>query len=179
MPSPDTRYSVPGWLRQQMGVGRIGPEARKPAGTAYGVGIESIERGWLTRMYPVPPATVADYVSLTSGTFTQVDATNLQWAVTLSGRRPVELHLEALVKYVTGGGYVALSFIVNGVEVTGGNLGCWYTDTASTWLTAACTWVLDAPAAGENTVAVAYKVNAAGSLNVSGTMPTRMRVKEI
>lgn len=172
---PDAYYRVPGWLRQQAGVGRIGADARTPARTAYGLAIENIERCFLNGTYKLS----ADLTGLASSTFANVNSTNLKWDVWFSGKRPVVMQFQCLARYVTGGGYVALSFMVDGVEVSGAGLGLWYMDVASDWRNATGTWVVDAPVGGKHTVALGYKVFSAGSLTVSSGVPVVVTVREV
>lgn len=174
-PNSGYRYRLPANLRQQVGLGRIGTEARTRGVVRSGLGIESIERGFLNGVRSLD----ADLTGLNSSTFALADPTDLAWDVGLSGKRPAEVRCSALVQYVTGGGYLALSLFANGAEVSSAGLGLWYTDTAATWYTVSIGWVVDEPLAGTNTFGLAYKVFSAGSLTVSSGVPVQMMVKEL
>ena len=171
----DTRYMVPGWLRQQAGLGRIGADARSPARTAYGLAIENIERGYLATRYTAG----SDYSSLSSTSWVALDSTNLSWSFTASGKRPVELTVSGLV-LATATRNIRLSFLWDGVEVTGTTLGmCLSWDSAATdFLTGVHR--ID-PTAGTHTVAVAYSVSggASGAVSVSGGASLFVSVKEV
>lgn len=175
MHDSESRYRLPANLRQQVGLGRIGDDARTRGVVRSGLGIESIERGFLNGVRNLD----ADITGLNSSSFALADSTDLVWGVKLSGKRPAEVRCSALVQYVTGGGYLALTLFVNGVEASGAALGLWYTDTASTWYTASVGWIVDEPLAGTNTFGLAYKVFSAGSLTISSGVPVQMMVKEL
>lgn len=173
-PNSGYRYRLPANLRQQVGLGRIGKNARERSVVRSGLGIESIERGFLNGVEILG----ADITGLNSSTYANIDTT-LTWSVTLSGKRPAEIRSAALVQYVTGGGFVAMTLYANGADVTTAPLGLWYTDTAAMWHTANMEWVLEEPLPGTNTFHIAYKVFSAGTLTVSSGCPVQMIVREI
>lgn len=176
MPDEATNYfRVPGWLRQQAGLGRVSPDARAPARTAYGLAIENVERAYLaTRV-----TGSADYSSLASTSWVALDSTNLKWTLYTSGRRPVELMVSALV-LATATRNIRLSFLLDGVEVTGTTLGmCLSWDSAATDQVTGVHRIDPTP--GAHTLAVAYSVSggASGAVAVSGGASMFVSAKEI
>lgn len=164
-------FRVPGWLRQQAGLGRIGRDARGPARTAYGLAIENVERGFLAETY-VPSANY----SLTSTTETQVDATNLGWDLWVSGKRPVALRFSMIA--AAGAGAVRFSLWWDGVEVTGTTNGMAYTaSTAVQQLTGvAC---LTAPTGGRHRLELVYRVDSGTSTVYGGAATNRVYVEAV
>lgn len=171
----ESSYRVPGWLRQQAGLGRIGVDARSPARTAYGLAIENVERGYLATRHTGG----ADYTGLSSTTWVALDSTNLSWVVWCSGRRPVELTVSGLV-LATSGSNIRLSFLMDGVEVTGTTLGmCLSWDSAATDFLTGVHRVDPSP--GSHTFQVAYSVSggSSGAVAVSGGASLFVAVKEV
>lgn len=168
----DYGYRVPGWLRSEAGLGRCSPIAREPARTTYGLGIEAIERFYLGESTLLP----ANLTGLNAGSWTAVDP-QFEWPVWFSGRRPVALEFSLLANYVTGGGYVALSFLLDQTEVTK-QIGLFYTDTTG-WITANGTIDIPNPVGGRHTLTLAYRVLTAGSLTVSSGVPVTVRGREV
>ena len=121
-PNSGYRYRLPANLRQQVGLGRIGENARDRGVVRAGLGIESIERAHVAESV----STGTDYTSLAETTWTALDSTNMSWDVWLSGKRPVELQISAGA-LATSPFRIALSISMDGVEVTGRSLGMTFT----------------------------------------------------
>lgn len=177
MPDEATNYfRVPGWLRQQAGLGRIGADARAPARTAYGLAIENVERGF----FHTQVNNESNYTGLSSTTWVDVDATLLSWSVTTSGRRPVEL---TLVTRIIGsaGREMGASLAWDGVEVTGVGYGMCHTFDNAFYHQTTGRAVLDSPGGGTHRLSVVYKVSGgvAAGLLVNGKNRLFVSVKEI
>jgi hypothetical protein len=178
VPDEATNYfRVPGWLRQQAGLGRIGVDARAPARTAYGLAIENVERGFLWDVHTGG----TNYSSLAATSWTALDATNLSWMITTSGKRPVEFRLSAYLATAAVQS-ISLSLAWNGVEFSGRPDGVFtvYNQTANS-IPVAGFAVIDQPGPGTHTLTVVYKVSggAGGFVEVDADRSLFVSAKEI
>lgn len=172
----DTRYMVPGWLRQQAGLGRIGSDARSPARTAYGLAIENVERAW----HYGTRTGVTNYSSLSSTTWTDLDSTNLAWTVTTSGKRPLEFRITGWLG-VGAGLLMGVSVAWDGVEVTGFPYGMAGVYQPASVMCVSGFGVLPAPSPGSHRMSVVYRVSggASGLVQVDSSTHLFVSVKEI
>lgn len=178
MPDETSGYfRVPGWLRQQAGIGRIGADARAPARTAYGLAIENVERAFLWDVHTGG----TNYSSLAATSWTALDATNLSWTITTSGKRPVEFRLSAYLATAAVQS-ISLSFAWDGVEFSGrpDGLVTVYDQTANS-IPAAGFAVLNSPGPGTHTLSVVYLVSggAGGFVEVDADRSLFVSAKEI
>jgi len=169
-------YRVPGWLRQQAGLGRIGPDARQPAGTAYGLSMENVERGFLWKQ--ITDAT--NYTGLGATTWTNVDSTTLSWPMWVSGKRPLELMVTGSL--VSGAAQaMGLSVAWDGVEVTGTDYGMLIVFNETVYKHRSGVGILGSPVGGRHTVSIVYRVSggSGGGVQVDGDARLFLSVKEI
>jgi hypothetical protein len=161
----DTGYfRVPGWLRQQAGLGRIGVDARAPARTAYGLAIENIERAYLMEIFKRDAISAAHYTDTApSATYIDIDSTYLSWRVWTSGRRPVEVGFSLIGGVSAAGTTGQWSMTWDGVEVTGLSNGMAYMDyVGNTQLVGVAP--IPAPSGGEHTLRLVWKGTGAGTI---------------
>ncbi len=177
MPDDTSGYfRVPGWLRQQAGLGRIGVDARAPARTAYGLAIENVERAHLWHQR----TGASNYTSLGATSWTALDSTNLAWRLWVSGRRPIEFSLTGSI--VSGSlKTVGLSVAWDGVEVTGTTNGMLIAYDVTTYQHRSGGFVLDPVTGGEHTVTIVYRVSGGvgGGVQVDADARLFVSVKEI
>ena len=176
MPDDGSRYRVPGWLRQQAGIGRIGADARGPARSAYGLAIENVERGFLWDQL----TGATNYTGLSATSWTAVDGNALSWRVWVSGNRPVEFSLTASI--VSGASQaIGVSLAWDGVEVTGTSYGMLIVFNETVFQHRSGGAVLESPVGGEHTVSVVYRVSGGtgGGVQVDSDARLFMSAKEI
>lgn len=155
------RYRVPGWLRQQAGIGRIGADARSPARGTYGLAIENIERC----LFHAQVTGESNYGGLAATSWTELDPVLLRWDVWTSGRRPVELFLQARMAG-SSLSIIGLSLAWDGVEVTNATYGMVMVyDAAYQQVSGGA--VLDVPGGGEHQLSVVYRVSGGVSAGVA------------
>jgi hypothetical protein len=175
VPDKATNYfRVPGWLRQQAGLGRIGRDARSPARTAYGLAIENVERAHLTAQV----VGAADYTGLNATSWTALDATNLQWRVWTSGKRPVEF-LFSVLGLAPAGQTLYLSFLWDGAEVTGTTEGMTVNVISSALAKMHGFHTMVDVGAGEHTLSLAYKVSGGSGTVYNNQFRIFVSAKEI
>lgn len=169
-----SRYRLPANLRQQVGLGRISTDARDRGVQRSGLGIESIERAYLAEQV----IGTADYSSLTATSWTAIDSTNLQWSLTTSGTRPVELMFSVL-GLAPAAQTLYLSFLWDGTEVTSAVEGMSINVISSSLAKMHGFHTMMDVGPGTHTLALAYKVSGGTGVVYNNGFRIFVRAKEV
>lgn len=175
-PNDGYRYRLPANLRQQVGLGRIGREARSRGVVRSGIGIESIERAHFWHMM----SGATNYSSLSQTAWTELDSTNLKWSVTTSGKRPLEFKITAWVG-VDASQLLGVSLTWDGAEVTGATYGMAGVYSPANVMCVSGFAVLDDPGPGTHSLAVVHRQSGgtAGLVQVDSSTHLFVSAKEI